>query len=200
MKVTICRHCSTKVLPTAAGECPSCRKPIKGSEEIEVSDLGVLTQLTSPTDHQVAPAAGTAKPAILRNRQWHIVLLAICGLGTLFIWLRSPIGSEYVGNVYTGGYYIAPDSDRLAFLCAEMEKSRSPRQTLLIYEQTIKRADGGSRSTLKQLQEIHDELSAFINRSILFRSLYSAPLLLLAAWSGRRLLKCRPKAIPTLQA
>ena len=37
--MTVCKHCSTRVLPTNSGQCPCCRKDIAGSLEVEVEEI-----------------------------------------------------------------------------------------------------------------------------------------------------------------
>jgi len=49
MMVAICKHCSMQVIPTNAGECPSCRRLLGDSPEIEIAVMPVDTQTQQPT-------------------------------------------------------------------------------------------------------------------------------------------------------
>jgi|GEM_PF-6132847 len=48
MKMTVCKHCSTRVLPTNSGQCPCCRKDIAGSVEIEVEAEEIPAESPQP--------------------------------------------------------------------------------------------------------------------------------------------------------
>jgi len=59
MEIVVCPHCKTRVLPTAAGACPSCREPIESPEaEPEPPiEAAYADELLRPTADELVPIA-----------------------------------------------------------------------------------------------------------------------------------------------
>ena len=93
MTLTTCPHCDVRVIPSAAGMCPSCRRPLQVSAECRDVAATATNPYESPTAAQTDD--GLDQQKLIRRGGW--LFICIVGINILPL-LWSAVSNQPTGN------------------------------------------------------------------------------------------------------